>query len=49
MQVGYTLKVFISPPKSYFEKIQINTYSKNSTKKLFGKFSNKYDKKLDGI
>ena len=32
---------FSSLPKSYFQKYANNTYFKNSTKKLFGKFSNK--------
>ena len=40
--VGCTFWRLPFSPKSYFEKYSNNTYFKNSTKKLFGKFSNKY-------
>ena len=43
------LKVFFSLQKSYLRKFEINTYFQNSTKKLLGKFWNKYENKLDEI
>jgi hypothetical protein len=46
---GALLKVFISPPISYFEKFKSIHNSKIVKKKLFRNFSNKYENKLDKI